>query len=86
LIQVKSLFQQYIILDYEGAWGIVKKMIYVVHECRGIFVINWQNTGLQKGSKERKSFEWIIGYCQENEACMENAKKICLMKGTNGRY
>ncbi|MGV8108374.1 hypothetical protein [Methanospirillum sp.] len=50
-----SLFQHDMRLDLDGAWRIVKEMINLVHQCGGVFVVNWHNSWLEQGSDER----WI---------------------------
>lgn len=64
-----SLFK-YMRLSPEGAWNLVRGMIDAVHNCHGVVVVNWHNTGYLPGSDERKIIEKIMQYCYEKKAWM----------------
>ena len=71
-----SLFHQYMRLDFDGAWRVVERMIESVCECKGVFVVNWHNTGFLHGSIERKIFEKVIRYSRERGAWIASVKTL----------
>lgn len=66
-----SLFHRYMRLGFDGAWDLVKGMIDSVCECKGVFVVNWHNTGYVQEKIERKILQKILVYCEKKPAYME---------------
>lgn len=71
-----TLFENYMRLDFNGAWKVVQGMIDLVRECRGVFVVNWHNTGYVDGRIELKMIEKVMEYCRVNGACMSSMEPL----------
>lgn len=65
-----SLFHQYMRLDFDGAWRVVKGMIDSVCECKGVFIVNWHNTYYLDDRIELKFIKKLIEYCQKKGTWM----------------
>ncbi|QXO93563.1 hypothetical protein KSK55_09240 [Methanospirillum purgamenti] len=70
-VMYMSLFQQYMRVNYDGAWRVVKEIIDSVRKCKGVFVVNWHNTNFRENYIERKVLEKILVYCEKKPAYME---------------
>jgi len=64
----------YMKLDYEKAWEIIKIIINIVEKYRGVITILWHNTYMS--GKYRKLYEKILKYCYEKEAWMTSGEEI----------
>ncbi len=74
VIMDASLFQNYMRLDVQGAWELIKGLIDVVQSQRGTMGILWHNTNMQ--GENLKLYEKLLQYCQERGAWMPTGKQL----------
>lgn len=74
IIMDDTLFDKYMRLDYDKAWGIVQRLVNAVAECHGVITLLWHNTFLT--GNNRKFYEKILKYCAEKDAWMTSGKDI----------
>jgi peptidoglycan/xylan/chitin deacetylase (PgdA/CDA1 family) len=70
-----TLLRDYMRLDIDGAWDLVKNMIDRVEELQGVITILWHNTYMQ--DEYLDFYEKILKYCYDKNAWMSSGKEIC---------
>ncbi|RLI52278.1 MAG: hypothetical protein DRP09_18320, partial [Candidatus Thorarchaeota archaeon] len=64
----------YMKLDYEKAWEIIKILINIVEKYRGVITILWHNTYMI--DEKVKFYEKILKYCYGKNAWMTSGGEI----------
>ena len=70
----QTLFDNYMRLDMQGAWELVKRLIDVVEGCHGTIVLLWHHNNLY--GDHLKFYEKILRYCLEKRALMTSGEDI----------
>jgi hypothetical protein len=64
----------YMMLDFDGAWKMIKRLIDEVARLSGVFTILWHNTEMM--GNRLKLYKKVLEYAYENDAWMTSGKEI----------
>jgi len=66
---------EYMRVDPEEAWPLVKRIVDSVEACNGVLTVLWHNDSLLESANE-KLFRKLLGYCQERKAWLTSCARI----------
>ncbi|AKB34723.1 hypothetical protein MSSAC_0133 [Methanosarcina siciliae C2J] len=75
VIMDRSLFRDYMRLDFKKAWKFTKNLIDTVEQYNGIITILWHNTYMQ--GENLKFYEEILNYCSRKSAWITSGEEVC---------
>lgn len=74
VIMDATLFQNYMRLDINGAWELIKELVDAVEAQKGTMGLLWHNIYMH--GEQLKLYERILQYCQEKGAWMPTGKEL----------
>lgn len=81
LIVTDSTLFEYMRLNMQGAWEIIKRLIDTVEKYNGVITILWHNTYMT--NENLRFYEQILKYCNGKNALMTSGEEIFNFWGEN---
>lgn len=81
LIVMDSTLFEYMRLNMQGAWEIIKRLIDTVEKYNGVITILWHNTYMT--NENLRFYEQILKYCNGKNALMTSGEEIFNFWGEN---